>query len=298
MQKRPLITVLLCIFLLIGSERFSYSRTSGFMFAKVLSDLPYVAKWDLPNPSKKMREEEINACKQPFFFLGKGNESYAFISKDQRYVLKLFKHHYFRLTFLKLALKNITQRPIWEGIKKERLDRLERSFISCKLAYTELFHETALVSMNLTKKPKSEIEVTLFDRLGIKHTLALEQTEYILQRRAALVPLKLSELMHEGKIEDAKACLDSLVALILKRAKLGIFDRDARIQENFGFLGTEAVEIDTGSYQHDPELRKPHRYKKNLLSDTLDFELWLAENHPELVSYFRQLLQDKVDTIQ
>lgn len=282
--------ILLLLTGLFAAERLCYLRTSGFMYQKIVSDLPPSPVFAVPSPSLEEHEEFVKTCKEPFTFLGNGHECYAFVSRDQGYVLKLFKHQYLRLTFLKRALLSISKCPFWLGVKNERRERLDRTFTSCHLAYTCLKEETGIVAMNLTRLGTTGQRATIIDRLGIAHSVDLDKTEYILQRKACPVKIHLDSLMQQGNIDLAKQSLSSLITIIKKRARLDLIDRDPRILDNFGYIGNRAIEIDTGSYIRCPGFP----WQKALLSDTLDFETWLKKNYPELLDHFQEKIYETV----
>lgn len=62
---------------LIGNKKFSICH--------IYSDLPYKKSWEVKAPLS----EEI--VQQPFFYLGRGHQTYAFVSQDNRYVMKFYR---------------------------------------------------------------------------------------------------------------------------------------------------------------------------------------------------------------
>ena len=290
-MKRLLIKTLLFVVALVAVERFCYKQTSGFMVSKILTHLPANSTWHVDPPEREEKEKLLKLLDQPFYFLGKGNECYAFVSRDQTTVLKFFKHQLIRLPFLHEALLSLPQITFLEGVSHARAQRLKRSFISCKIAYDHFKEETGLIALNLARDWKVGKEVTLIDRLGIVHRVALDQTEFIVQKRATLARQTFKELMRANKNQEAIQHLESILSLIHRRARAGYTDRDPRPLDNFGFLGTQAIEIDTGSFLPNTTSKKSGAYKELFLYDVEEMKLWLTKDYPDLVDPIDEITQ-------
>src|ERR1700722_581245 len=79
-----------------------YRWTDDFRIANITHDIPYHPEWDT-----SLSHEELAQLKsildQPFTYIGKGAQAYAFASEDGKYVLKFFKFKHLRPnTFLAL----------------------------------------------------------------------------------------------------------------------------------------------------------------------------------------------------
>ncbi|HAZ16263.1 MAG: hypothetical protein A2Y28_01810 [Chlamydiae bacterium GWC2_50_10] len=289
-MKSPLLKLFLFCLLFVAVERFCYVQTQGFRVGKILSPPHRDVRWHFPAPSEEERIELKKTLSQPFTFLSKGNECYAFVSEDGQYVLKFFKHQLLRLSFLHQAILTLPQTPFIRGLYRAKEERLMRSFISCKSACDHFRSETGIITHNLSKEWTIDSNVLLKDRLHIAHAVDLDQTTFILQKKATLAPQKFRELMEEGKRGEALLCMESTLSLIGKRLRSGFYDRDFRPEENIGFIGTQAIEIDTGSFIPDPSLNNHRAIKRAFLYDACEFQTWVAREHPSLVEPFQQMI--------
>jgi hypothetical protein len=284
--------IFLSLLLLVGIERFCYVQTGGFRINKVFADLPY-SPVSVPPSEEKMAEID-QILQQPFYFLGKGAQCYAFLSEDQKFVLKLFKHHHFwpdNQTLRTLPLPSFLSS--WrEHQLKEREKRIFSILHSCDLAFDQYREEAGLIYAHLQKTDRFKRSLKLIDKLGIAYQLDLDATEFALQKRAQLVFPHFSTLIYQHQMDRVKASIDSLVALIVNRSKKGIVNQDAIMRRNFGFVEDQAIEIDIGSFAQDEFHKKPYVFKAELMYETLELKEWLNAHSLELAAYLEQQLQD------
>lgn len=255
-----------CFFLV---ERFCHRQTEGFHLHKITADLPFNPELATPPPT-----EEIKALlSQTYSFLGSGGQSYVFISQDKRAVIKFFKHHHMC--------------PLPFSIQKEiRKKRLNELFTSFKIAYDFLEEETGLLFLHLNQGNDFQRNLTLIDPIGIRHEINLDKTTFALQRRANLALPTLRKLLKEGKLEEAKAHLCSLLNMMVKRIRIEICNCDPVIKRNTGFIEGQAVEIDLGSFAIDKSLSHPLARRRALFFDTLKLRHWLKKHAPILLPFF------------
>src|SRR5690348_5271745 len=65
--------------------------TDGFSIARITSEFPPDISWD-PSPVAGVDSNEWNsALNQSYRYLGSGGQCFAFLSQDNRYVIKFFK---------------------------------------------------------------------------------------------------------------------------------------------------------------------------------------------------------------
>lgn len=222
---------------------------------------------------------------QPFTFLDSGLECYAFLSQDKQIVLKVFKHHHIRQAQL---IAKILPLANLEKLKREKEERLISTFASCKIAYEELKAETGLLYLHLSKTTKQLPVVTLIDKLGLKHKVALDEVQFMVQRRADLLMPSLERSLENGDAEAARKQISALMSLIVERCKKGIADRDPTLCKNFGFLKEHAIVIDVGSFSKNAFLKHPQIYKRELFYETLPLRCLLTKHFPELLPAFEE----------
>ncbi len=250
-----LAAILICI---VSIERFCYLQTGGFRIAKIAHTI------DTEN--KEPPKEEIKGIlKKPFYFLGSGVQSYAFVSQDGRYVLKLFKSYH---GWIPTNLLEKIPLSIAQEMQQARAQRLHTIFTSCRIAYEKWKPQTALLYMHLHTADHFEDPIYIIDPLGIQHIIDPNTTAFALQKKAELVHPYLSSL------EDKQKAIESLVSLIVKRSQAGICNHDPIIHRNFGFVEGQAVEIDIGSFSENAHMKKPYAWKRELF--------YTLMNSPEL----------------
>ncbi len=265
--------------------KYCQRKTGGFTILKIHSNLLHHPEWEVENPSL-----DHTIFDQSFSYLGRGGQCYAFVSEDGQYVIKFFKHYLRRLPFW---LKVLPLPPKWNAKKElqrqKRLNKLHRDFGSYKIAYENLPSETGLLFLHLNKTDNLHQTVRIIDRLKIEHTISLDGIEFILQKKATMAYPYLTQLIKNGKIDEAKRALESICHLILSRCEKGIFDEDAKIHRNFGFIENEAILIDVGRLKLDINRKDPSIQEKDLKEITQRLQTYLEGLSPELAEYLEGL---------
>ncbi len=266
---------------------FSRHQTDGFKICKISSNVSFHPQLAV----KPAQPDELilakQALAQPFSYLAKGSQTFVFLSEDQNYVIKLIRYNHIRPS-------------LWDRLtSKEKcaaLDsKLQRDFTSYKIAYEQLKEETGLVFLHLSKTDYLHQKLTLVDKIGIAHTLDLDHTDFILQKRVQPFYPYLKNLMDKNKEEDAKIVLSHLVSLLFNQYKKGIINTDVDLFKNFGCLDKQAVELDIGSLRQDIPSHDIKQYQEEILKVTDCLHNKLSQEFPSLDSHLLQeLANDKV----
>ncbi len=288
MQRKLLFVFKVCLSVALfwGIERFCHKQTGGFQVVKILSSQQSGSPEGLPQLSAGEKASLKTILSQPFYFLGRGGQSYAFVSEDGETVLKFFKQHHIRFwRFLERLPVPSVLNPLRQHLLASKIHQSPAFFESCRIADAEFREQTGLIYLHLEKTDLFGQQVTLIDHLGIAHPIDLDTTDFALQKRAESTRGRLRKLMRENDLAAAKQCLKSLVAVIAERSQKGIFDRDPNVRRNMGFVGNQAIEIDLGSYtRQDP----PANLKEDLREKTAKLQRWLDRKNPELGQYLSQ----------
>ncbi len=281
--------------LLIGVERFCFRQTAGFRESKILSSLPSDPRWALPILSVEKRKEIQALLDQPYSYIGHGGTCYCFESKDKKNILKFLKHqhmnpvHWSEKIPLPEALVPLRQKHVLAWKEKLAHKQPEFLFTSFLIAYQELKEETGLIHIQINKDDPFTQEVTLYDKIGAKHSISLKDTEFVLQKKAELLFPHLGALTKTHATEEIKQSIHSIIALLLKRYEKGISDRDPNLLINFGFIEGTAIEIDIGSFTKRE--KDPTHFLQDLYTDTEQLKGWLEKNSPSLTDYLDQEIQ-------
>lgn len=251
-------------------ERLCYQATSGFQISRILSPANITTfEKGIVNPP--LNDEVRSLLQQPFHFLGSGSQSYAFVSGDGQYVLKVFKQHHFYIPPFTIPKLSCFQ-------EKKR----EQFMKSCALAGTAWKEETGTLFVHLAPSENIGFSLTLIDKLKIAHQVKADTLQFAVQKKAGLVTPTLQKFLREGNRDRAEECVRSLIALIKTRCSKGIGDRDPVVRRNFGFIGSQAVEIDIGSYYENPYLTRDPLYSRAVFFEIKNLHGWLANHFPEL----------------
>jgi hypothetical protein len=260
------------------ADRLCKKATDGFALEWI--------KYPLKDISTTAIDPEIGKIlRQPFHYLGRGGQCFAFLSDDGQFVLKVFKQHHLRLPAL---VQSLVPKSIAEHFKRK-----EQQFLtSCHIASTDFAEETGVVFSQTTHCLSSlPSHILLNDPLCIAHEVPLAKLPFVLQKKAILVDVHLEKLMKQGRIEEAKLAIDQLIALVKKRCEKGIADNDPVLNRNFGFIEGRAVEIDIGSYSYDSLLKMPEHMHRELFFELHHFHDHLYKRFPELAAHVEKALQ-------
>ncbi len=253
-----LVIFALCFY---GVAKFCKKQTGSFTIARITSDLNFHPEWVVDNTQEETAKK---ALAQPYRFLGKGAQSFVFASDDGQWVIKFFRHHH---------------------LKKN--SKLAKDFGSYKIAFEKLRDETGLLYLHLNKTSHLHQTVDLVDKIGIHHTIDLDQYEFLVQRKAELAYPALQKWIDAGKITEAKEALTALVDLLRTRAGRGIHDKDPDLNTNFGFIGTKPIQFDIGRFK----LTETSPDKNELIRITDNLHQWLMVRVPELDEHLKNELK-------
>lgn len=294
MNKIKLLFIpLLLLALYHFADSFCDKQTDGFSVARIHSTLAYDPQWEIGPLTIESQAEIEGALAQPYHYLACGGQCFAFGSEDGRYVIKFFKH---RIRKPYSYLMNTPLPAILDKLRQSKLDKalmkLNRDFMSYKLAYEELQEETGLIYIQLNKGGPFNRSVSIIDKIGIKHQIPLNEIEFILQKQGRLAHSHFDALMKTGDLIQVRQALRGMLDTIVYRCKKGVYDEDPRIYRNFGFVGNKPIFIDVGRFIPDPTRKNPNIYRADLVKITHRFRKWLLIEHPELVNILDEELSE------
>ncbi len=270
------------IFFLIGCSAlflFCTQKTDGFALSKVLSELSPHPEWETDEFLER------SALNQPYYYLGHGAQTYAFVSNDGKYVLKFYRHHRTKhpLHPLAFALSSPLKNRLFQTLAKREKKRL-KDFKSYLLAYHHFRQESGLIFLHLNKTSHLKTKLTFFDKIGVKHEVESDKIEFLLQKKATLIYPALEEWIAKGQLDKAKEGLSHLVILLNTRLERGLFDKDPDLQSNFGFIETTPIQIDVGRFTLQPSQNPA----EELIRITDRLCSWLDQRAPSLAEHLRQ----------
>lgn len=230
---------------------------------------------------------------QPFTYLGKGRQFFVFASQDGKYVLKFIKCQRVNVSDLykKFPLPSFldAKRQIRLQAKQERTDGI---FASIALAAGRLSENTGVVFAHLTQKPELKKSVTLVDKLGFSHTIALDDVPYVLQKRAQEVQPTFEALLASQDYQGVCERFSQLIALIISDAKAHVVDIDSGtiVRNNVAFLADRAIHVDIGTFEVCKNATTPEHIQKQL-SHLKPIIEWISTKNPHLAESLKQQLE-------
>jgi hypothetical protein len=296
-MKRKKLLISFCLTAFIAwipiAQKWEKKRTDGFHPKKISSDLSWNEGWQTPPLELDEQRDLELATNQPYRYLGCGGQCFAFISEDDQYVIKFFRHSRLKPPFYAhYPLPNKIKERAY-AVVADRQRKLMRDFTSYSIAANILKHESAIIYAHLNKTSHLRKKLMLSDKSGKKYGIDLDSHEFIIQKKAIPICDAISSYMHNGDSQKAKQLLESIVDLIVLRSLKGVYDHDAWIQWNFGCLDNKAILIDVGKLQKIEEKKQPSEYLKDIHMIVDRFRPWLKDSFPELENTLDQAICDR-----
>ena len=267
---------------------FAEFQTQGFRYYHLISNLPHDPRWEMPSLEPDQLGEINQRLDQPFTFLGSGGWCYAFLGQDQKTVIKFFKHSHL---YPKNILKDFSfQKLLMKSPESNRYYFHPFNFTSCKLLYTHLQEQSGIYYLHLNKTTDIHPTITLYDNIGVRYTIDLNQTEFIVQEKAELIFSHIQKLTEQEDPTQAYQAVDAMVDCLLLMYQKGLRDTDNGLRNNFGFIGDQPVTIDLSSWVFDETIKQPSHYKKEVIIKTRRLSRWLEKYHPHLHEHLENRL--------
>lgn len=293
-MKKFLLIVAVLAAGLYGLNLLYYEKTDGFWVSNITSDFAYDSRWETRALSAQEKSEVDQILDQKYTYLGKGCQAYVFASEDGQYVIKFFKYQRYKV---KPWVNWFAFIPAVENHRQERLahkrEKLDRFFTGWEVAFDELQPETGLVYVHLNKSNDLNRNLLIVDKMGYEHTVNLDETEFLVQKRATMFTDEITKLMSEGKEGESKALINSMIEQLLSEYRRGLVDNDHALMQNTGIIDGKPVHIDVGQFARKPEMTDPIIWKQDLFNKTYKFRIWLNKKYPTLGTY----LDNKVESL-
>lgn len=273
--------------LLFGVGLYLCSYQRGFTVEKISSKLSFNRALETrPLGAEALEHLLKNVLSQTFYYLGSGSQSYAFASKDGKYVLKFFKMH-------KILPKTWLRDFPFSLFEKYRLDNVERRqhefetiFRNFKAAYELMPEETGLLYLHLNKTRDLKTKVMLIDHEGKQCVVDIDSKEFAVQLKVEkmcdyFLALKESE-------EQLRGAVRSFLHVIASLCAHGYCDQSVDICSNFGFVSKRALIFDITHFYADESLKQPRFLQAEVLDAVEKVSHWAERFHPDLVNILHE----------
>lgn len=282
---------LLVFFIVFGAIRLYYNLTDDFRLANMTYELPFKAPWEVPHLNADEYQNLKQILNQPFSYIGKGAQCYAFASEDSEYVLKFFKFKHLKPNLLVESLPSI---PPFKNYKQNCIERKKRKLISVFNGYDLAFREnrqtSELIYLHLLPTEYLHLKVTVIDKLGLKRTINLDDVVFLVQKKGETLRTRLRQLLNQKQIKEAKEAMASIVEMYISEYKKGIFDHDHGVLHNTGFIGNQPFHLDVGKLNQDDRMKEIQYYKADLEHVLWKMDVWIQAYYPQYSSEFSHFL--------
>lgn len=277
-----LLWILLAFLLIWCMVRLYFRLTHDFRVSNITHQMPHHQEWEI-EPLTAENAKKIDAIlNQKFHYIGKGAQSYAFVSDDGKYVLKFFKFKHLRPNWFVDSFPNIPPFSSYrdsQTIRKHR--KLNGVFEGYHLGYSEDQLESGLLYIHLNTGNELRHTVTVYDKIGWERTIDLDKVPFILQEKAIPLSQMLDTLLSKNDISTAKLRIRQIFDLYLREYKKGLVDTDPGIMNNSGFVNDKPIHLDVGKMIKKESVKKPSKYEPDLEYLAWEVKQWLHKHHPD-----------------
>lgn len=255
----------------------------------ITQELPYHPEWEIKALPENEQKTVDQILSQPFTYIGEGGQSYVFASRDNQYVLKLFKFKRFRPAWY---MQFIPAWPMFAEYREHhvtsRANKLVRVFTGHLVAYEYIKPESGLVFIQLNPTHVPQI-ISLKDKVGFTRQVDLGNTVFVLQEKGEMLRLVFSKLLKKGQVDEVKDRIGRIFDMYLSEYSKGIYDDDHGVMQNFGFIGERPFHLDVGKFKHDDSYKQPEIYQPDLIKVAFRMQVWIGKYYPQ---YYEELIAD------
>jgi hypothetical protein len=181
--------------------------------------------------------------KEPLQYLSNGNEAVAFVSADDKYVLKFFftKHFFNRVHY---KPKDRIRQILGPRFRVEKAHAALRRY---EQGLANLPEETAMLAVHHYRSPEILPVCTLKDREGKMFSVDLNNVAFVVQRKCRI----LSKIEFAKEQENLDPKFQDLFSSIANKGFVNL--SGTFYLPNFALLDDRAVMIDLGKLEYRPE---------------------------------------------
>lgn len=237
--------------------------------------------------TKELSAEQFQELKavldQPFHFLGSGNQTFAFVSNDGKYVLKFFKFQHLKENGFQSLFKNA----------ESRIKRIHQVFSGHSLGYLKDQENSGILYAHLDSSSPLLLIATIYDKKKSKHSISLDDVVFVVQKKGESTNEVLSRLLDQGNLAEAKNHVRSLLRMYVDEYSKGLFDRDHNVMHNTGFCEGLPMHIDVGKLRNDEKMKDPAFFMADLKKVAWErIDLWMKKYYPR----YRKEIANELNT--
>lgn len=189
----------------------------------------------IPEPTTDESKLLDIARYQPYYYLDQGAQSYAFLSEDGEYVLKIFHYKH--------------------TLDESKKDQLNATLNGYRLAYDKIKELSGILYLHLNPTDKELYSIRLTDRMGFHHTIDLSKVRFVIQKKVKSADSIFKYLIQTKQFAAVQKKLDKINSAIHFECSKNLVDQDPAILQNFGFdESDELVHYDLGKLEENVEI--------------------------------------------
>lgn len=291
-RKYPILFLSMAILFLaslVHLDRTFFKASKSFSLRFLYTCLPNDPRWDLPPPSSEELHLLDQILNQKFHYLAKGAHCFAFMSEDEKYVIKFHRYASHMRVFPWLTHPFSYQfNERRKKIKAHNFEILDYNLSNYKASYEDLKKESGLILVHINRTNYLNKAITISDKIQGEYTVPLDQVTFILQHKADLIYPTLDQLYAAHEIDKAKQVVSQIIHLISSCCEKGYVDQDPILRKNYGLLANEAIHIDIGDMVKDDTVRDKQTRVAHVKELTECLRVRLEKEYPELLEHYAQ----------
>lgn len=288
-SKFSLKLLLMALLMFVGA-RIYYRATDDFRISNISYSMTPRPEWNIA-PLTQNEQETLNQIfSQEFTYIGKGAQSYAFVSNDDQYVIKFFKFKHLKPSWFINSLPAVWPLKQFKETQQYKKNRkLLSVFNGYRLSYELHRPETGLLYIHLNNSDDLNKTVVVKDKIGMKRTIHLDEVNFVVQRKVETSRKVIFGDLARNDLNKAKAHIRSLLDLYRSEYAKGIYDHDHGVMHNTGFAGDQPIHLDVGKMYRDENIHK----KEYALQDlTIVAKKIAARIQEEFPKFYEDILSD------
>jgi hypothetical protein len=277
---------------LIPLDRYFFKHNASFSIRFIYSSMPNRPEWDIPPIASEQEPLLDGILSQDFTYLGKGTHCFAFVSQDQKYIIKFHRYpsHMRLYSWLNRPLAYLFNAKRIR-IKEYNMDRYNYFMNNYTQSFQDLKEETGLVLLHINRTNTLKKTITLIDKTNNRYQVCLDDVAFILQHRADMIYPTLQQYLIHNDYEKAKETISRILSLIVQSCQKGYVNNDPVLKRNYGLLSDRAIYIDIGDLVQKEGIDQPENYIPHLRKLTQELRAWIRERRPELLTHFEEEIE-------
>jgi hypothetical protein len=292
-QNRLGIFLYFCLgfLVLVGTARVYYRLTDDFRLGNMIYPEAMNHEFTVPPLSTDEQADLFRLLHQPFHYIGKGAQCYAFASEDGNYVLKFFKFKHLKPNWLVQLLPSIFPfKHYKEQVIERKKRKLDSVFQGYDLAYKENKMDSELIYLHLKPTNYLHQSVTVRDKIGFEWKINLDEVVFLVQKKGETLRTHLNYLFRNRQLEEAKKSIGDILSMYKQEYGKGLYDRDHGVMHNTGFVGEHPFHLDVGKFTKDSRMKQVDFFKKDLEHIIWKIDRWIHLTYPQDHALFSSYL--------